>query len=120
MEEIKKSQTGREYKVPGFSGQTIKVYDGEGKGRYVLQEKSKPGKSIVDRVTEEVGGSTPFRIIDGGLSAENAETDMETIIEYVGPKRLLRVTRIKKQIELQPERAWNIRNFFRRRNHING
>jgi hypothetical protein len=119
MGKITESQLGREYKVAVFSGRTFKVYDGEGRGTHVLREKFIPEKSFADRITEEVGGSIPFRIIDGGLSADNAqESDMETIIEYVGPKRLLRVTKVKKQTEPQPGRVWNIRNFFRRRKHI--
>ncbi len=101
---IKEPQSGHEYKVAVFPGRILKIYDGKGRSSDISQERSFPRKPFVDRVMEEVGDSVPFRVIDGGLSADNTqESNTETVIEYVGPKRLPRITVVKKQTEPQDE-----------------
>ena len=116
MGEIGELQLGREYKIAVFSGRVFKIYDGKGKDN-VSEERSVARKSFGNSVMKEIGNSVPFQVIDGGLFADNTQNpDTETVIEYVGPKRLPKVTLVKKQTESQNQRIWNIRNFFRKGN----
>ena len=111
MGERGEPQSGHEYKVVIFSGRVFKIYDGKKEGN-ISEEKS-----IVNSVMEEIGDSVPFQVIDGSLSDDNTQVpDTETMIEYVGPKRLPRIIVVKKQIESQNQKIWDIRNFFGKKN----
>lgn len=61
---------------------------------------------------ESLGKLIPFgRIPDTFEAGETIVSGVETTIEFVGPKKLPRITELKK--EDQQEKKWNIRNFFR-------
>lgn len=56
---------------------------------------------------------------DGVIHRINQETDLaetqEIAVEYVGPKRLPKLSVVEKETEPQNQRGWNLINFFRRK-----
>lgn len=60
---------------------------------------------FVDEVMEKIANEAPF---------EEAQ-DSQTIIEFVGPKRLPREIKVKIEQQPKEENKWNIRSFFKRK-----
>jgi len=113
-------KTGQEYKEAVVNGQTFLIYEGGRCNNQDNREKTvQEENTFTEKVMESIKDFIPLTVIDGGLSgkskdsAENSKT--ETIVEYVGPKRLPRIVVVDKKDNSQKQNLANILNFLRRK-----